>query len=52
MTEIVIGKEALLHLLNIEGVDCKLMEPPTGEAHGGIETALGFMTFGYPKKVE
>jgi hypothetical protein len=52
MTEIVIGKEALMHLLNKEGIVGVLDEPKNGEVHGSIETEKGFMTFRYPGKGE
>jgi hypothetical protein len=39
MTEIVIGKEALLHLLKNEGINAVLEEPGEDEVHGNIVAA-------------
>ena len=50
MTEIVIGKEALLHFLRNEGINVVLEEPVENENYGSIETKYAIMTFRYPEK--
>ena len=42
MTEIIIGKESLLHLLKNEGINAVLEEPGEDEVHGNIVAAHGF----------
>jgi hypothetical protein len=52
MTEIVVGKEALKHLLATEGVLAIWDEPKDGEFYGSVENARGYITFRYTDKKE